>query len=62
MVPIDIEALISKWKLIESFYLNYLARACNGYMEKSDLSLNLDIADIVKQKPSQYIKLRCYMN
>ena len=30
-----------------------IARACNGYMETPDISLNLDIADIVKQKPSQ---------
>ena len=31
-----------------------LARACNGYMETADIALNLDIADIVKQKPSKY--------
>lgn len=54
MIPIDLEALISN--LILNLFYNYfccIARACNGYMETADIALNLDIADIVKQKPSK---------
>lgn len=57
MIPIDIDALISKINAIgrkrKLYHFIHLARACNGYMEIADIGLNLDISDIVKQKPAK---------